>query len=87
MRASANPMREAEGMRSSGPLDEPGEKAITMQILDNLPMVANLVTQFTKRYSQDADICSRDLLQGLAMSISARLWVMIDEVTNWVAQI
>lgn len=69
--------------------DEPTEKKATiMRILEELPKVANLVTQFNRRYSQDAERYSRgDLPQALAASITLRLKVMIDEVTNWVAQI
>ncbi len=66
---------------------EPNEKATIMRILEELPKIANLVTQFTKRYSQDAEKYSRDLPQALAASITSRLKAMIDEVTNWVAQI
>ena len=67
--------------------DDYDEKATIMRIRDELPMVANLVAQFTRRYSQDAEVCSRDLLQGLALSITGRLSAMIDEVTNWMARI
>lgn len=68
--------------------DEPSEKATIMRILEELPKVANLVTQFTRRYGQDAErYYSRDLPQALAASITSRLKAMIDEVTSWVAQI
>ena len=67
--------------------DDCDERATIMRIRDELPMVANLVAQFTRRYSQDAEMCSRDLLQGLALSITGRLSAMIDEVTNWMARI
>ena len=85
-RGVTKPVRKAGKMESvdSGGRDE---KATIMQIRDELPMVANLVAQFTRRYSQDAEMCSRDLLQGLALSITGRLSAMIDEVTNWMAQI
>ena len=74
-------------IREAGRSDELDEKATLMRILDELPMVASFVTQFTKRYRHDGEKFSRDLLQGLAASMTARLRVMIDEVTNSVAQI
>ena len=63
------------------------EKAAIMQILEELPRVANLITQFTKRYGQDAEECATDLPQALAASMTCRLKAVIDEVTNWVARI
>jgi Aflatoxin regulatory protein/Fungal Zn(2)-Cys(6) binuclear cluster domain len=89
-RPSANSvMRDAKEMDicTKGLQDGPNEKATIMLILEELPKVANLVTQFTRRYCQDTEKCSRDLLQALAASITSRLKSMIDEVTNWIAQI
>ena len=63
------------------------EKAAVMRVLEELPKVANLVTQYTRRYGHDADKCPRDWPQALADSITSRLKSMIDEVTSWVAQI
>ena len=80
--------RDAEGMekRINVFQDWPNEKATTMRILEELPKFANLVTQYTRRYSFDTEKCWRDLPQALAASITSRLKSMIDEVTNWVAQ-
>lgn len=89
-RSSVNSfMRDSEGMDISTRdlQDGPNEKATIMRILEELPKVANLVTQFTKRYNQDAEEYPRDLPQALGASITSRLKSMIDEVTNWVAQV
>lgn len=89
-RSSANSvMRDAKEMDicTKGLRDGPNEKATIMLILEELPKVANLVTQFTRRYSQDTEKGSRDLLQALTASITSRLKSMIDGVTNWIAQI
>jgi hypothetical protein len=89
---SANPMgRQRRSPSTSLDLsvtEEAGsEKAVVMRILEELPKVANLVMQFGKRYSVDAEKSSKELLQAVAASIRLRLKTMVDEITDWVAQI
>ncbi len=80
-------MREAQGMGVRGRADGMSTDANVMRMLEELPKVANLIMQFTKRYCEEVENCSRDFLQALAASIMARLRAMIDEVTNWVARV
>lgn len=82
-----NQMREAQGMGVRGRADEMSTDANIMRMLEELPKVANLIMQFTKRYCEEAEKCSRDFLQVLAASKMARVRAMIDEVSNWVAQV
>ncbi|KAL8795404.1 MAG: hypothetical protein Q9195_002145 [Heterodermia aff. obscurata] len=63
------------------------ERSATVQLLGELPKLANLVTQFTKRYSQDTGQSPKDLRQVLATSLTTRLKALVNDVTNWVAQI
>lgn len=78
---------DAEGMETCTEALRDNEKAAILRILEELPKVANLVTQYTRRYSHDTDNFPRDLPQTLAASITSRLKSMVDEVTNWVVQI
>ena len=61
-------------------------KAPVMRILGELPRIADLVTQFRNRYSQedeeDEDSSSRDLLRALVASMTSRLKSMIDDFTH-----
>ncbi|CAF9919988.1 MAG: hypothetical protein HETSPECPRED_004133 [Heterodermia speciosa] len=63
------------------------ERSATVRLLGELPKLANLVTQFTRRYRQDMDKSPKDLRQVLATSLTIRLKALVNEVTNWVAQI
>ncbi|KAF2229685.1 hypothetical protein EV356DRAFT_570914 [Viridothelium virens] len=58
----------------------------TMHILEQLPQVASLVTQFMKRYEQDMQRGGSDLLGALGASVMCRLKGMTDEVTDRMAQ-
>jgi hypothetical protein len=58
-----------------------------MQVLDQLPRVANLIAQFGKRYDKDNDPVTWALIDKLAMELKDRLRRMIDEATDWVAQV
>ena len=69
------------------PNQETNETAAAMRLLEELPKVANLVTQFTKRYRQDSENSSKDLHQVLAASLTSSLKSIINEVTDRVAQI
>ncbi|MCJ1246518.1 hypothetical protein MMC30_003726 [Trapelia coarctata] len=72
----------------TGSLQEgPDAKVTIMRVLEELSKVANLVMQFTKRYSQDAEDCSPDFLPALAASLKSRLKSMTNEATNWLAQV
>ena len=60
-------------------------KAPIMRILGELPKIADLVTQFRNRYSQEEgeeDPGSRDLLRALVASMRSRLKTMIDDFTH-----
>ena len=61
-------------------------KAPVMRILGELPRIADLVTQFRNRYSQedeeDEDLSSKDLLRALVTSMTSRLKRMIDDFTH-----
>ena len=63
-------------------------KAPIIHILGELPRIADLVTQFRNRYSQEdeeeeeEDPRSRDLLRALVASMTSRLKIMIDEFTH-----
>lgn len=58
-------------------------KAPIIRILGELPRIADLVTQFRNRYSQEeGDPGSRDLLRALVASMTSRLKSMIDEFTH-----
>ena len=73
--------------RTPNPRDSTDVTAITMHILEQLPQVANLVTQFMRRYEQDMQRVGSDLLRALGASVMSRLRDMIDKVTDRVAQI
>ncbi|KAG7007375.1 hypothetical protein G7Y79_00010g028760 [Physcia stellaris] len=75
------------GNSDGDPNRETNEAAAAMRLLEELPKVANLVTQFTKRYGQNAESSSKDLHQVLAASLTASLKSIINEVTDRVAQI
>lgn len=75
------------GKSHESPDQGTNETAVAMRLLEELPKVANLVTQFTKRYRQNAENSSKDLHQVLAASLTASLKSIINEVTDWVAQI
>lgn len=62
--------------------DGSNEQATIVRMLEELPRFANLVTQYTRRYSRDVDKCPRDLPQALTASITFRLKSMIDEVAR-----
>ena len=67
--------------------DEPNERVTVMRVLEGLPKVANLVMQFTQRYSRHTDECWADFLPAVAASLKSRLKSMTNEATNWLAQI
>ena len=67
--------------------DGPDKKVTIMRVLIELPKVANLVMQFAKRYTPDAEECSADFLPVLAASLKSRLKSMTHEATNWLAQV
>ncbi|KAI9689783.1 MAG: hypothetical protein M1822_009665 [Bathelium mastoideum] len=67
--------------------DDSDVTATTMHILEQLPQIASLVTQFMKRYEQEMQRDGCDLLRALGASVMSRLRGMIDEVTDRVAQI
>jgi hypothetical protein len=60
-----------------------------IRVLAELPKVANLVMQFTTRYSssQGVEEYSADVLPELAASLKYRLKYMTNEATNWLAQV
>ena len=61
-------------------------KAPIMRILGELARIADLVTQFRNRYSEedeeDEESSSRDLLRALVASMTSRLKIMIDDFTH-----
>ena len=61
-------------------------KAPIMRILGELARIADLVTQFRNRYSEedgeDEESSSRDLLRALVASMTSRLKTMIDDFTH-----
>ena len=57
-------------------------KATLMRILGELPKIADLVTQFRNRYSQQGDLDSTELFEPLAASMTSRLRSMIDRFTQ-----
>lgn len=63
------------------------QKVTSMRVLEELPKVANLVMQLTKRYSQDTEECSADCLLALAASLKSKLKSITNEATDWLAQI
>ena len=67
--------------------DGPSEEETIMRILEKLPQVANLVRQFSKRYSEDVEESSADFLPLLTGSLKSRLKSMTNETTNWLAHI
>lgn len=67
--------------------DGPSEEETIMRVLEKLPQVANLVRQFSKRYSEDAEESSADFLPLLAGSLKSRLKSMTNEATNWLAHV
>ena len=63
---------------------------IVMPILEELPKVAKIITQFMKRYGDDdVERCSSggDMLRALAAEMMTRLRAMVDEATSWVVRI
>ncbi len=66
--------------------DGPSDEA-TMRILERLPKMANLVTQFSTRYGQDDPEPSLGLLSSVAGSLRSRLEHVTDEATNWLANV
>ena len=77
----------ALGFRTRNLRDDSDVTASTMHILEQLPKVASLVTQFITRYEQDTQRGGSNLLRPLGASVMCRLRGMIDEVTDRVAQI
>ena len=63
------------------------ENSSTMRLLGELPKAAKLMTQFTKRYSQENEGSLKELPGELATSVTTRLRSLIDEVTNWVIRV
>ena len=63
------------------------EKEAITQIFSDLPKLANLVTQFSKRYNTNNEDDLGGMPQVLAASITSRLRKMTNEVSSWVAQI
>ncbi|KAH8691647.1 hypothetical protein BGW36DRAFT_363974 [Talaromyces proteolyticus] len=63
-----------------------GEKHM-MQLIEELPRVANVVAQFTQRYSQETDSTTRNLMAALSSSMNHKLKSTTDDVTDWVARI
>lgn len=62
-------------------------KATIRHVLEELPRVANLTTQFSQRYERDVGECVGEMLRSLAASVTARLREIINHVTDLVAQI
>ena len=58
-----------------------------MRVLDQLPKIADLVTQYSTRYSEQARNSEKELLQNLAETNLSRLKGVINQVTNRIAQI
>lgn len=63
------------------------DRAAMMQVLDQLPRLANLIAQFEKRYDRENDPVTWELIDKLAMDLKNRVRAMIDEATSWVAQV
>ena len=59
-----------------------GGKVHFMSALRELPKVADLMSQFRSRYTQDADPSSRDLFKSLAASLTSRLQTIINDFTQ-----
>ncbi|KAL9094172.1 MAG: hypothetical protein Q9165_003587 [Trypethelium subeluteriae] len=74
-------------IRSRNLRDDSDITANTMHILDQLPQVASLVTQYMKRYEQDMQRGGSDLLRALGAAAMCRLKGMTDEVTDRMAQV
>ncbi|MCJ1381159.1 hypothetical protein MMC17_004268 [Xylographa soralifera] len=81
-------MRDAEGKRLyREPLQEsPDVKVDMTRVLNELPKAANLVMQFSKRYSQGIEHCSGEILSALAISLKSKVRSITNEATDRVAQ-
>lgn len=77
-----------EQASQESPREASNEVVTTIRILAELPRVANLVREFSKRYpSQEAEEGSADVLSALATDMNSKLKVMISETTNWLARV
>ncbi|KAG8527860.1 uncharacterized protein KY384_006776 [Bacidia gigantensis] len=61
------------------------KKKSMMRVLEDLPKVAKLVDQFSRRYKKQGN-GSDDFLPALATSLKSGLKSLTNEATNWVAQ-
>ena len=61
------------------------EETTIMRILETLPKLVSLVRQFSKRYGQDLEDGSADLLPLLTGSLKMRLKSVTKEATDWLA--
>ncbi|KAF2835763.1 hypothetical protein M501DRAFT_289531 [Patellaria atrata CBS 101060] len=77
---------DGRNMIDLGTWDISGEKTSIMSVLEELPKIANLIVQFTKRYQDIEHHLVLDFLPALAVSLKVRLKSVISEAIDSVVK-